>query len=112
MAVLNPQDNALAARRRRQSSIAVGRPSIRVVRAGQRAIRNASGTAEHIERVFYGIVPGGSDDVQKKLAGKVAGREPPAHLAAVDRDCSAGPTAILAPFGDNFSRIVEQRQAA
>ena len=35
-----------------------------------------------------------------------------AHLAAVDRDRGAGLTAILAPFGDDFSRIVEQRQPA
>jgi hypothetical protein len=112
MTILDPQDYALARRRRRQPSVAVGRPGIRVMRAGKSAIRLAAGIAEHVERVFDDVMPGRSDNMEEKLTGEVAGREPPAHIAAVNRDRGPGFAALLAPFGDFSSRVIEQHQPA
>ena len=104
MAVLHPQDDALARRRRRQPGIPVGRPGIRVVRRGKSDVPLAAGIAEHVERVFHDVMPGRPGNVQEKLAGEVAGRESGSHIAAVDRDRGPGVAAILAPFGDDFPR--------
>src|SRR2546423_13545176 len=112
MAVLDPKDDPLAGSRRRETGVAVGRPGVRVMRAGQRAVLDGARLAVGIERVFNDIVPGRADDMDEQLAGKIDEPESRAHLLAVDRDRAGGITVALLPLGEDLAVAVEQCQPA
>ena len=107
MAVLHPQDHALAGCRRRQPGIAIGRPGIRVVRAGQRAVRLASGIAEHVERIFDDSCPAAPTMCRKSWPAKspVANRRRTSRLsiaiAAPASPQSSHHSAMIFPASSN-----------
>ena len=112
VAVLHPQDDPLAGARRRQTGIAVGRPGVRVMGAGQRPVARCAGFAKGVESVFDDIVARRPDDMDEELAGKVAEAELRADPATVDRDRTGLVAAALVPIGNHPAIAVEQGQPA
>ena len=107
VAVLQPQHHALVRPRCRQAGVAVGRPGVGVVRAGE---AGAPVGRISIQRVFHDIVPRGPDRVQEQLAREFRQAEARAHGAAVDREPAGPVRQRLFPGGERGAGGIEQPQ--
>ena len=111
MAVLHPQHHALVVARRRQSGIAVGRPGIRVMRAGQRRTPGGARVGRiRVQRVFHHVMPGGADGVDAELAGELRQSEAFPHRPAVDRKPGQSRRHLLFPGGEHCAIVGKQPQ--
>ena len=107
VAVLQPQDHPLVLARRRQAGVAIRRPGIGVVRAGQ---AGAVVAGIGVERVFHHVVAGRADRVHEQLAGERRQAEALAHRAAVDGEAAGPGRNLLLPGRQHRAVRVEQPQ--
>src|ERR1700730_5045639 len=111
MAVLEPQHDLLAGGRCRKAGVAVRRPCVRVMRARKRPIcpgaiaasKINAGIAERVEGIFYDIVSGCADDVEKQLTAEFGQAEASPDFTAVENDRLSRRSEALAPLCEDLT---------